>query len=97
MPEAAFGHNHRTVGDITCPLIAFMENLKLQSDASPATRHINNRTVATGNGPLVSLDAINTPFFELQNHNPCILYLGLLPLPGSLYAIPLKIMGGIMI
>ena len=46
-----FGHNHRTVGDIACPLIAFLENLKLQSDASPATRHINNCTVTTGNGP----------------------------------------------
>ncbi len=25
--------------------------------------------------PLVSLDAINTPFLRIQNHNPCILYL----------------------
>ncbi|HAH6057586.1 TPA: hypothetical protein GFX39_24390 [Escherichia coli] len=45
-----FGHNHRTVGDIACPLIAFLENLKLQSDAT-TTRHINNCTVTTGNGP----------------------------------------------
>ena len=46
-----FGHNHRTVGDIACPLIAFLENLKLQSDATTTTRHINNCTVTTGNGP----------------------------------------------
>nr|WP_199560788.1 hypothetical protein [Escherichia coli] len=32
-----FGHNHRTVGDIACPLIAFLENLKLQSDATTTT------------------------------------------------------------